>query len=158
MGKRLLAVWISLAVAVFAAVYLFSFQEKLRLDLDRVAHTLEILSLVYDLENHLADAESGARGYILTRDPQQLERYKAEAKEVDRAFDDLYQQTANDKGPRRLLEGLKPLLKERQALVQKSLELVEKTGVEGPEYRLASREGARIQNRIRQGLEKLEDA
>jgi signal transduction histidine kinase len=157
MGQRLLAVWASLAVAVFAAVYLFTFQEKLRLDLDRVAHILETLSLVYDLENQLADAESGARGYILTRDVQQLERYKQEVKEVDRAFDELYQQTATDKELRRLLNGLKPLIKEREALFQKSNALVDQTGIESPEYRAATREGTRIQSRLRTGLEKLED-
>jgi signal transduction histidine kinase len=157
MGKRLLAVWVSLAVAVFAAVYLFSFQEKLRLDLDRLAHTLETLSLVYDLENQLAEAESGARGYILTRDPQQLERYQGAVKEINRAFDELFQQTATDEESRRVLKGLKPLIKEREALFQKAIELVDQKGFESPEYRAATREGSRIQARLRKGLDKLED-
>jgi len=30
MGKKIIAVWVALAVAVFAAVYLFTFQKKLR--------------------------------------------------------------------------------------------------------------------------------
>jgi signal transduction histidine kinase len=157
MGHRLIAVWVSLAVAVFAAVYLFTFQEKLRLDLDRVAHTLETLSLIYDLENQLAEAESGARGYILTRDAQQLERYRGAVKEINRAFDELYQQTATDKEPARLLKGLRPLIKEREALFQKAIELVDQKGFESPEYRAAVQEGSRIQSRLRKGLDKLED-
>ena len=157
MGKKIIAVWVALAVAVFAAVYLFTFQEKLRLDLDRVAHILETLSLVYDLENQLADAKSGARGYILTRDAQQLERYREAVKEMDRAFDDLYQQTADERKPRQILDSLRPLIKQRQALFQKSIDLVNQQGVEGPEYRAATREGSGIQKRIRTGLEKLED-
>jgi signal transduction histidine kinase len=157
MGKRLVAVWVSLAVAVLASVYLFTFQERLRLDLDRVADIRETLSLVYDLENHLADAESEARGYILTRDAQQLERYRGAVEGIDRASDELYQQTATDKKLRRLLDDLKPLIKEREALLQKSIDLVDQKGIESPEYRAATRDGTSIQNRLRKGLEKLED-
>jgi signal transduction histidine kinase len=157
MGKRLIAVWVSLAVAVFASVYLFTFQERLRLDLDRVAHIRETLSLVYDLENQLAEAESGARGYILTRDAQQLARYRGAVEAIDGAFDELYQQTATDREPSRILNGLKPLIKAREALFQKSIDLLDQEGIESPEYRAATRDGTSVQNRLRKGLEKLED-
>jgi signal transduction histidine kinase len=156
-GKRIIAVWVSLAIAVFSSVYLFTFQEKLRLDLDRVANIRETLSLVYDLENHLADAESGVRGYTLTRDDQQLERYRGALEGIDRVFNELYQQTATDKELQRVLNGLKPLIEERKALFQKSIALVEQKGIESPEYRAAARDGTNIQNRLRKGLEKLED-
>ena len=157
MGKRLVAVWVSLVVAVLAAVYLFSYQEKLRLDLDRVADIRETLSLVYDLENQLADAESGVRGFILTGDEQQLARYHEALKQIDRAFTELYQLTANEAAPRRLLEELQPLIKKRQALFQKSIDLARQTGVEEQERQSVARDGARLQDRIRKSLEKLED-
>lgn len=157
MGKRIVAVWISLAVAIFTTVYLVSFQEKLRLDLDRVAHIRETLSLVYDLENQLAEAESGARGFILTGDEQQLARYREAVKEMDRAFDELYQLTSIEAGPLRLLDELKPLIKKRQALFQKSIDLARQTGVEEQARQTAAREGAKLQARIRKSLEKLED-
>ena len=63
MGKRLVAVWISLAVAIFTTVYLVTFQEKLRLDLDRVAHIRETLSLVYDLENQSGRSRVRGQGF-----------------------------------------------------------------------------------------------
>jgi signal transduction histidine kinase len=157
MGKKLIAVWVSLAVAVFASVYLFTFQERLRLDLDKMAQVRETLSLVYDLENQLADAESEARGYILTRDPQQLESYRAAVAAIDPAFNELYQQTATDKELRRLLNDLQPLIKERETLFQKSIDLLEQKGIDSPEYRAATRNGTSIENRLRKGLEKLED-
>jgi len=157
MGKRIVAVWISLAVAIFATVYLVTYQEKLRLDLDRVAHIREILSLVYDLENQLAEAESGARGFLLTGDEQQLARYRGAVKEMDRAFDELYQLTAGEAGSRRLLAELQPLIKKRQALFQKSIGLARQTGVEEQERQTVARDGAKLQERIRKSLEKLED-
>ena len=156
MGKKLVAVWITLGVAVFATVYLVTFQEQLRLDLDRLAHIRETLSLIYDLENHLAEAESAARGYALTIDEQQLERYHAAVKGIDRAFADLYQLTADEAGFRRLLDELKPLIDKRRGLFQKSIDLAQRT--EGEKERQAvAREGARLQDRIRKILENLED-
>jgi signal transduction histidine kinase len=157
MGKILVAVWISLAVAIFTAVYLFTYQERLRVDLDRVVHIRETLSLIYDLENQLADAESGARGFILTGDEEQLARYREAAKEIDRVFTELHQQTAEETTPRRLLDELKPLIEKRQALFQKFIDLAQQTGVGEKERQAVAREGARLQGRIRKSLEKLED-
>ena len=157
MGKRIVAVWISLAVAIVTTVYLVTYQEKLRLDLDRVAHIREILSLVYDLENQLAEAESGARGFIITGDKRQWQRYQYAVKEMDRAFDDLQQLTATETGPLKLLTELKPLIKKRQALFQKSIDLARQPGVEEQERQSVAREGSRLQDRIRKSLEKLED-
>jgi signal transduction histidine kinase len=156
MGKKLVAVWVSLGVAVFATVYLVTFQEKLRLDLDRVAHIRETLSLVYDLENQLAEAESAARGYVLTEDERQLARYHAAVKGIDRAFAGLYQLTADEAVPRRLLDELKPLIEKRRALFQKFIDLARQTEGE-KERQSVAREGARLQDQIRKSLEKLED-
>jgi len=156
MGKKLVAVWITLGVAIFATVYLVTFQEKLRVDLDELAHIRETLSLIYDLENQLADAESAARGYVLTKDEQQLERYHESVKSIDRAFTDLYQLTVDKAGFQQILNELKPLIEKRRALFQKSISLAQQT--EGEKERQAvAREGARLQDRIRNRLEKLED-
>jgi signal transduction histidine kinase len=157
MGKRIVAVWISLAVVVFTTVYLVTYQEKLRLDLDRVAHIRETLAVVYDLENQLAEAESGARGFILTGDEQQLARYRSAVKEMDRAFDELQQLTSGETAPSQLLAELQPMIKKRQVLFQKSIDLARQPGVEEQARLSAAREGARLQDRIRKSLEKLED-
>ena len=156
MRKKLVAVWVALAVATFTAVYLFTYQEKLKIDLDRVAYIRETLSLVYDLENNLAEAESGARGFILTGDEEQLERYREAVKETDRVFTELYQQTADEAGPQRLLNELRPLIEKRRALFQKSIELAQQAAGE-KEKQAVARDGARLQNRLRKSLEKLED-
>jgi signal transduction histidine kinase len=157
MGKRIAAVWVALTVAMVATAYLFTFQEKLRIDLDRVAHIRETLSLVYDLENQLTEAEAGVRGYVLTGEERQLMRYQEAIKEIDSAYDDLYQQTADEPDPRRLLDTLKPLIKQRQGLFLKSIDLARLGGVEGPAQQAVALEGGRSQDRIRKILEKLED-
>ena len=64
--------------------------------------------------------------------------------------------TADEAGPRRLLDELKPLIEKRRALFQKSIDLAQQT--EGEKERQAvAREGARLQARIRKSLENLED-
>ena len=156
MRKRLIAIWVALAVATFTVVYLFTYQEKLKIDLDRVAYIRQTLSLVYDLENNLAEAESGARGFILTGDEEQLERYRAAIQKTDRVFTALYQQTAGAAGPQRLLNELKPLIEKRRALFQRSIELAQQAAGE-KEKQAVAKDGARLQNRLRKSLEKLED-
>ena len=156
MRKKLVAVWVALAVATFTVVYLFTYQEKLRIDLDRVAHIRETLSLVYDLENNLAEAESGAQGFILTGDEEQSERYREAVKETDRVFTELYHQTADEAGPQRLLNELRPLIEKRRALFKKSIELSQQAAGE-KEKQAVARDGARLQNRLRKNLENLED-
>ena len=77
-------------------------------------------------------------------------------KEIDRAFADLYQLTADEAGVRRLLDEVKPVIEKRRALFQKSIDLAQKPEGE-QEGKAVAREGARLQNRIRKSLEKMED-
>jgi signal transduction histidine kinase len=156
LGKRLFAVWVTLGIVFFVTVYLVTYQEKLRLNLGRLAHIRETLSLTYDLENQLAEAESAARGYILTGDEQQLARHHATDKEFDRVFAELYQLTSSEPDSRQLLNELKPLIDQRRALFQKFIDLALQPEGE-KERQAAAREGAKLQNRIRQVMEKLED-
>lgn len=157
MGKTLVAVWVTLALAIFTAVYLFTYQETLRLDLDRVAQIRETLSLIYNLENNLSEAESGAQGFIITGDEEQLERYREAAQEIDRVFAELYQLTAGGTSSRRLLDELKPRIEKQRALFQKSIDLARQPGVEEKKRMDLAREEARLQNQIRKTLERLED-
>ena len=68
----------------------------------------------------------------------------------------LYQLTADEAGPRRLLNELKPLIEKRRALFQKSIELAQQAAGE-KEKQAVARDGARLQDRLRKSLEKLED-
>ena len=156
MGKRIVAVWIAFTVVVFTTIYLFTFQESLRLDLDRVAHIRETLSMVYDLENHLADAESSARGYLLTGEDGQMERHQGEVQEIARSFDELYLFTAGEPKTQHLLDALKPTIRQRQELFQKTFDLAREKGPESRELQTLAREGSKVQARIRKSLENLE--
>jgi signal transduction histidine kinase len=156
MGKKILAVWICLVLAIIAASYLFTYQEKLRLNLDRIAHTQETLSLIYDLQNNLAIAEAVTRGYVLTGEEGQLANYDEALKEIDRIFNQLKWMTAAEPEQQRLLGSLRSLIDQRLALFGKATNLRRQKGLDEPELLAVARAGTKIQNNIRKLLDKLE--
>ena len=75
MGRKLFAAWVSMALLMLVAGYLFTYQEELRLNLDKIARTHLMLSMIYDLENNLSETEALVRGFIITGDDRQLQGY-----------------------------------------------------------------------------------
>ncbi|MFZ5453430.1 MAG: CHASE3 domain-containing protein [Thermodesulfobacteriota bacterium] len=157
MGKILVTVWITLAVAIIITIYLFTYQETLRLDLDRVAQIRETLSLIYELENNLSEEESGAQGFTITGDERQLQRYHEASKETDRLFTELYLFTAPGTASRRLLDELKPLIAKQRALFQESIDLARQPEVGSKRKMDLARQEAKVQNQINKTMERLED-
>lgn len=146
MGKKILIAWICLAVAVVAATYLFTFQEKIRVNLDRIAQTQQRLALIYDLQNNLLNAQAAARGFILTGEEKQLEGYHELIQEMDRDLTELAQITYGDPKSRRLVVSLQPLVKQRQELLKKVIDLRREKGIQTPEIEPLTREGSRLQD------------
>jgi CHASE3 domain sensor protein len=73
MGKKTFIAWFCLSLAMVATSCLFIFEEKLRLNLDRIAQAQEALYLIHDLQANLFDAEVVTRGYIITDEDENLE-------------------------------------------------------------------------------------
>jgi signal transduction histidine kinase len=157
MGKTILAAWICLGLVVLSTSYLFTYQERLRLNLDRLAHAQATLSLNHDLQNNLADAEAAARGYVITGDEGQLSRYQKALREMAENFAGLREITRDAPAQQRLLNSLQPLIQKRSTLLQQSLDLRRQKGPDSPELAVLARQGAGIQAKIRRILEGLED-
>lgn len=156
MGRKLLAAWVSMAILMLVAGYLFTYQEELRLNLDKIARTHLMLSMIYDLENNLAEAESLVRGFIITGDEKQLQAYPEETREIDRNFAELSFHTENYPEQRKLLDRLRPLVVKRLALYDKAIAHRREKGFEEGQYPNATPEGRKVQADIRQILEKME--
>src|SRR3974377_744946 len=109
MARKLFAAWISMGLLMLIVGYFFSYQEELRVNLDRIARTHLMLSMIYDLENNLAGAEALVRGFIIPGDDKQLSEYPATPKEIDRIFPELYFHTEHYPEQRKLRGKLKPL-------------------------------------------------
>ena len=72
MGKKFLLAWVLIVLAVIAIYYQFAYQQKIRLDLSRVAQSLQVLALIYDLETNVGTAESAVIGYLISPDEHNL--------------------------------------------------------------------------------------
>jgi len=136
--------------------YFFSYQEELRLNLDRIARTHLMLSMIYDLENNLAAADALVWGFIITGDDKQLREYPATTKEIDRIFAELSFHTENYPEQRKLLNKLKPLMAKRLGSYDQAISLRREKGFEEGQYPDATPEGKKVQDDIRQIFDKME--
>jgi signal transduction histidine kinase len=157
MGKKILAAWFFLFLVLGMVGFLYFYQEKYRLALDEIARVQETLSLIYDAQGNLSDAEAIARGFILTGDEGQVQIYKTALKELEQALDRLNRVTANQPEPQRLLGELTLLIGRRLALLQMTIDLRRLKGSEVPEHVVMTREGTKVQDEIRRLFDQLED-
>lgn len=157
MGKKILLAWGLIVLAVIALYYQFAYQEKIRLDFSRVAHSLQVLSLIYDLENNVANAEAAVRGYIISGEEQQLKQYHDDTAEIHRLLTELTRATQGEAGQQRWLKIVQPLIKARVTLLHRTVELRRNKGFDATEHPALASKGGKLQDRIRNLLEKMED-
>jgi signal transduction histidine kinase len=157
MGKKILLAWGLIVLAVIALYYQFAYQEKIRLDFSRVTHSLQVLGLIYELQNNVADIEDAVRGYIINGEERQLKQYRDDTAEIQRILSELTQATQDEPGQQRWLKILKPLLNARLALLQRAVELRRDQGFAAPEPPALASQGGKLQERLRNLLERMED-
>jgi len=156
MGKKLFAAWVSVGLLFLIVGYLFTYQEELRVNLDRVARTHAILSLIYDLQNNLAEAEAMVRGFIITGDKKQLKAYPGITRELKNLIKEIRYLADNDPEQLKLLGDLQPLIDKRLALLDQAVALRQEKGLEEGQYAEITQEGNKVQENIRQIFAKME--
>jgi len=156
MGRKLFAAWVSMGLLFLIAGYLFTYQEELRVNLDRIARTHVVLSLIYDLENNLAGAEAIARGFIITGDEKSLQAYPETTQEINRLVAELTLHIENDPEQQELLNRLKPLTVKRLALFDRIIELRRQKGFEEGQHPEFTREESKVQENLRSIINKME--
>jgi|YelNatPaOPRAMG01_1025707.scaffolds.fasta_scaffold00341_12 signal transduction histidine kinase len=155
--NKIIVAWVSIALAILIAGYFLTYQEELRVNLDRIARTQAILSILYDLENNLAEAEAVMKGFIITGDDQQLQAYPYAIREIERRLHELGQAVADEPEERRLLDSLRPLIAKILALFDQSITLRREKGFEGWRPTDLAREEGKIRGRIHKIFNDLED-
>ncbi len=157
MGKKVLLAWVLIILAAIALYYQFSYQQKIRLNLSKVTYSLQILALIYDMENNIANAEAAARGYVISGEVQQLKQYQTAATELPRVLTQLTNTTREEPGQQTWLKILQPLINDRLALLHRSVELRQNKGFDATEHAALAKRGGRLQERILNMLEKMEE-
>lgn len=157
MGKKILLAWVLIVLAVIALYYQFAYQQKIRLDLSRVAQSLQVLYLINDLHSNVVDAENAAKEYIISGEAQKLKQYHAVTGEIPRLLTKLASATQDKPVQQRWLKILQPLINSRLTLLHRSVELRRSKGFDATELLVLASKGGRLQERIRSLLEKMED-
>jgi signal transduction histidine kinase len=156
MGRKLFAAWVSMGLLILIVAYFFSYQEEFRVNLDRMDRTYQMLSLVYDLENNLYEAEAMVRGFLITGDDKHLQEYAGDTREINRIFTELALHTEKDSEERRILDKLKPLVAKRVDMYDQAMARRREKGFEEDQLPDASQAGKKIQGEIRQLFNKME--
>ena len=130
--ERHLVFWgfvLAAAILVFAGWE--SYRNTLRFseDSERQKHTYEVLSNIDSVLAGLVDAETGQRGYLLTGEEAYLEPYRTAINSINQTIGDLRSLTSDNSNQQRRVQSLEPLVREKLAELQLTLDLRKKEGL-----------------------------
>jgi CHASE3 domain sensor protein len=137
------------AVFVILAVVGFRSTSKLIEDNRWVQHTHEVRATLTELISLLKDAETGARGYVITADESFLEPYRTALPATERNLVHLRNLTSDNIVQQRRLEALSPLVSARLGEAKNVVDVRKSDGFEAALKTVASAEGKRIMDRVR---------
>ncbi|MFB2975681.1 PAS domain S-box protein [Microseira sp. BLCC-F43] len=156
--KRIIAGGFGLAILIFGAVNINSYQNTTQLfeRQKRVEQTYEVLQEIKDVLTTLRDAERARRGYIITGKEFYLGTYNKAIQEINTKFDLVRHSTADNPNHQYKLDLIKPLIDERVALIQKSVELYKQNPSDRETQIELTDEGIALHDRISQVFSEME--
>jgi PAS domain S-box-containing protein len=120
-----------------------------------IIHTHQVLGQLESILSHLAAAESGQRGYLITDNVQHLKAYHVAIdtiddvlREVRRLVDGDLEQTTN-------LNELEPLIDKRLALLKEALDKGQSQGFDAARAMIAADEGRQVTENIRDIVDRM---
>jgi len=93
-------------------------------------HTYQVLSQLEDLNLQLINAETGQRGYIITGKQSYLEPYNAATQVLAQKVNELQRLTADNPNQQSRLDVLQPLIAQKLAELQETIDLRQNQGFE----------------------------
>ncbi len=130
----LLMIFLAIGILLWMGVVSLHFLESFLHESDRVEHSWMVLTSVDRLFSELQDAETGERGYIITRKISFLSPYQSAVKEVRGHVQDLENIVSDRPGQKARAEKLGSLIDKRLSLLENGVALGE--GV-SPQNRVA---------------------
>lgn len=122
-SRTTLAVGVLLPIVLIGIPALLAFRTErdLKRSFEMVTHTLAVERAVQSLVSTLVDAETGQRGFLLTRREVYLEPYEAARARVAQQVADLRLLTADNPSQQQRLDELQPLIRDRLALLAETV-------------------------------------
>ncbi len=154
----IVAIGFALELVVLLAVGVISYRNTTQMieQSDLVHHTRQVHLSVQELLGFLVDAETGARGYMITGAEDFLEPYDAALRQLDGKFKELRQLTAGNPRQQLRLDSLEPLIAARMELYKERIKLRQVKGFEAARKEVLLRIGKQMMDKIRSIVEQME--
>ena len=147
--KIMIGFGIALLALVIISVISYSNSSALYANAGMVAHTDQVLADIEWMLSTLKDGEVGQRGYLITGNESYLAPYTAAQKDIDVVVAELQQLTADNPNQQRRIESLKPLIKDKFAELQETIDLRKNQGFDAALEVVKTDKGKAIMDNIR---------
>jgi signal transduction histidine kinase len=127
-------------------VWFMSIQQQAN---DWVRHTMQVEQQLYRLMTHFNDAETGTRGYLLTRDESYLAPYSNAMAAIDGEFMEAGRLLSDNTDQQRALATLKLQTAERMALLRQTIDLRRSGDQDGAVNAVRNGDGKIVMDRMR---------
>jgi two-component sensor histidine kinase/CHASE3 domain sensor protein len=150
---RRIAVWVSLVLVCLAAVVSLLLMQGMDRQLRDITDTYAVRDTARELVNVMGEAEASQRGYLLTRDQQFLEPYRAAAARVDTYVQALLEMTADDPAQTERVRSITGDIAGKMAEMARTVELVAAARQDEAQSLTESGMGARLMSEVRGTLQ-----
>jgi PAS domain S-box-containing protein len=155
-------VQISFAVGIvcLCAIGYFSYASIIQSqhDMGWVSHTDEVIASLNKTLAITTDAETGIRGFVITGDESYLEPYHQARLQLDAQLNKVRKLTADNPQQQSRLDAFDFLLTKRLGILQEQVEARQQKGFDAVEKIVASGEGKRLHDQLRQSIAEMEAA
>ncbi|MEO8184984.1 MAG: CHASE3 domain-containing protein [Deltaproteobacteria bacterium] len=142
-------------LAVIAAVGYWSSERLIEND-RKVEHTHQVRSSLADLLSQLKDAETGARGYVITGNDVFLDPYREALDTNKQSLERLQSLTADNATQQRRLAALRPLIDERLGNAKRTIDLRAASGYEAAAALVSISAGKQLMDRVRAAVQEID--
>lgn len=123
---------------------------------ERVAKSRVILQKLESLLSTVKDAETGQRGYLLTGQTSYLEPHNSAVKKLKPQIEELQKLTRADPDQQQHLTTLNPLITQKLAELQKTIDLRQNQGLDAALSGVLTNEGQQLMDRIRDTIHQMQ--
>ena len=145
------------ACLILTGVISFRAVGVLRSNAGWVDHTHQVLGALSELLSAITDAESGARGYVVTGDERYLEPYNAASEKIAGRQHEFRTLTLDNPAQQRNLDALDQLVAQRISIMRRVVQLRRTQGFEAARAEVATNAGKETHDRIRALIAKMAD-
>jgi methyl-accepting chemotaxis protein len=121
-----------------------------------VTRTYTILNRINTVLSLMQDAETGARGFVITGDDSFLEPYVSATGSIDSMVDQLRSMTSDNLNQQRLLDELEPVISAKMAQLQEAIDTGRRSGLEAAVEFISSGTGKLLMDDVRSLLAEME--